>query len=402
MEIRLIYMKKILNITENDLETFYYDQETFDSLDESLVMEDEYFCESNGYKKEYEIKCPKYYHIAIDKAYYGRYVRDLTHCTENDNGETIPKYNLIHIKNMVTNCGKEYTSYYEESCNGYENCRIVPSLSTFRNSCKELFKYVHVKYHCVKDKEIKKPKFAVVMFSNFIEPNSIFENAISEFYQYADIHNYEFFFNKKKYDNDRSTYYMKINSLIEAIIYGLKTGEFNWIFWVDSDVVLTNPNIKLEVFVPDDNDIHLLFSEDHNGLNAGILILRVHSWTLNFLMRVKSFQYFNKGDDLFFVDQTAINNVLVADREERHYMIVPNKWFNIWYYNYKRSPGDFLFHFAGRGYKKTKDSAILRKEVYKSPKLYGGVTNKELRKKVLEYYEENKDVNKRKKLSVQP
>jgi len=78
-------------------------------------------------------------------------------------------------------------------------------------------------------KEIKKPKFAVVMFSNFIEPNSIFENAISEFYQYADIHNYEFFFNKKKYDNDRSTYYMKINSLIEAIIYGLKTGEFNWI-----------------------------------------------------------------------------------------------------------------------------------------------------------------------------
>ncbi|OUM60469.1 glycosyltransferase family 34 protein [Piromyces sp. E2] len=390
---------KILNITENNLDSFYYDYATFNILDQELRMKDEYFCETEGYRKEYEIKCPNYYHIAIDKAFYGRYARDLSHCTENDNGEEIPLSNLIHIKNMVTNCGKEYTSYFKETCNGYENCRIVPSLSFFRNSCRELFKYMYIKYRCVKDKEIKKPNFAITMFANNVKPNSIYENSISEFYQYANINNYSFFLNNKRYDNDRSLYYMKINTIIETMIYGLKTKEFDWVFWVDCDTALSNPNIKLEVFVPTDSDIHLIFAEDKNGLNAGIFLLRVHSWTLNFLMRAKSYQYFNKEEDLYFVDQAAINNALVAGHEERHYIIVPEDWFNTWFDDIK--PNSFVYHFSGRDINKNKESARFRELMNSNPNWCASLTNKKLRKDVLDYYEKNKDVNKRKKLSVQ-
>jgi len=364
-------------------------------------MKDEYFCESEGYRNEYEIKCPFYYHIVIDKAFYGRFARDMTHCTEDHNGEKIKNSNLLHIKNMVTNCGKDYTSYFTESCNGHSTCRVVPSLSFFRDSCIELFKYMYMKYHCEKDEDIKKPNFAITMFANHIEPNSIYENSISEFYQYAAINNYSFLLNNVKYDNDRSLYYMKTNTIIEAITYGLKTKEYDWVFWVDSDVVLSNPNIKLEVFVPTDNDIHLLFSTDHNGLNAGVFLLRVHSWTLNFLMRAKSYQYYNKEEDLYFVDQAALNNALVTDHEELHYMIVPSQWFNSQQFRHPRKKGDLIYHFAGRDTNKNAYSAKFRKQIYSDPTWCRGLTNKQLRETVLEYYENNKDVNKRKKLSIQ-
>ncbi|ORX45581.1 hypothetical protein BCR36DRAFT_585606 [Piromyces finnis] len=409
----------MVNVTDNELENFYYDYETFDSLEDKLAMKDEYFCESQGYENEYEIKCPLYYHIVIDKSFYGRYARDLKHCTEGNDGEKIPKSNLLRIKNMVTKCGSDYTSYFKESCDGHENCRIFPSLSEFRDSCTDIYKYVHIKYHCEKDEEIKKPKFAIAMFANKIESNSIYENAISEFYQYTDIHNYKFFLNRVKYDNERSTFYMKINTLIEVVIQGLKTKACDWVLWVDGDVVLTNPNIKLEAFVPTDNDIHMLFGVDKNGFNAGVILMRVHSWTLNILMRAKSYQYYNKDRDLYYVDQSALNNVLVTDHEERHYMIIPKNWFNKYNFNEVQlvqrdlfnknkvslEPSDFIYHFAGLGDIKDKKANQLRNKVYNilynDPNWSKEFTNKKLREEVLEYYENNKDVNNRQRLKLQ-
>ncbi|ORX45579.1 hypothetical protein BCR36DRAFT_332945 [Piromyces finnis] len=395
----------MVNVTDNELENFYYDYETFDSLEDKLAMKDEYFCESQGYENEYEIKCPLYYHIVIDKSFYGRYARDLKHCTEGYDGEKKSKSNLLRSKNMITKCGRDYTSNIKESCEGHENCKIFPSLSEFRDSCTDIYKYVHIKYHCEKDKKIKKPNFAIAMYADKIKVNSVYENAISEFYQYSDIHNYKFFLNREKYDNERNTYYMKINTLIEVVIQGLKTKAYDWVLWVDSDAVLTNPNIKLEAFVPTDSDIHILFGIDRNGFNAGVILMRVHSWTLNFLMRAKSLQYFKKEKNLFFVDQSAINNVLVGDHEERHYMIIPRNWINR-YVNPNEAiiPKAFIYHLAGRN-EKEKEANELRDKVYNvlstDPKWFREFTNKKLRKEVLQYYEKNKDVNNRKKLEFQ-
>jgi len=67
------------------------------------------------------------------------------------------------------------------------------------------------------------------MFANRIDPNSLFEHSVSEFYQYCKIHGYKFIFNSKRYDDGRDLYYMKLHVLIEAIIKGLKTKEYDWI-----------------------------------------------------------------------------------------------------------------------------------------------------------------------------
>jgi hypothetical protein len=53
---------------------------------------------------------------------------------------------------------------------------------------------MEVSYQYVEDKNaFKKPKRAVVMFTDNPKPDSLYEHSISEFVQYADIHGYSFF-----------------------------------------------------------------------------------------------------------------------------------------------------------------------------------------------------------------
>jgi len=76
---------------------------------------------------------------------------------------------------------------------------------------------------------LKKENIIVVMFSNVIKPNSIYENAISSFYQYSKIHGYEFELNHYRYDTERQVFFMKLNSVIEKIIIGLKERTYDWV-----------------------------------------------------------------------------------------------------------------------------------------------------------------------------
>ncbi|OUM60962.1 glycosyltransferase family 34 protein [Piromyces sp. E2] len=220
------------------------------------------------------------------------------------------------------------------------------------------------------------------MFANKISPNTVYENSISEFYQYCKIHGYKFIFNNKRYNTNRNIFYMKLNVLLDAVIQGLKTEEYNWIFWTDSDVMIANPNIKIESFIPKDDRIHFIAASDRHGLNAGVFMLRVHPWTLDYLNRALSIAYFKK-EVLRFSDQSSLNNVLVEDKEDEHYVIVPQHWFNN--YPNKLKPGDFLFHFAGSR-SKSKSLIELRKKVKSIENYMSSQTNESLRKEVLKYY----------------
>ena len=67
------------------------------------------------------------------------------------------------------------------------------------------------------------------MFSNKIVVNSVYENAISEFYQYSKYYGYKFVLNRYRYDNEREIFYMKLNMLIENLIKCLKEKSYDWI-----------------------------------------------------------------------------------------------------------------------------------------------------------------------------
>ncbi|OUM61502.1 hypothetical protein PIROE2DRAFT_12503 [Piromyces sp. E2] len=67
------------------------------------------------------------------------------------------------------------------------------------------------------------------MFSNAVKPNSIYENAIGAFYQYSKIHGYDLHHYSYRYDVERQIFFMKLNSIIETLIIGLKEKKYDWI-----------------------------------------------------------------------------------------------------------------------------------------------------------------------------
>jgi len=121
---------------------------------------------------------------------------------------------------------------------------------------------------------------------------------------------------------------------------------------VNSDVVIINPNIKLESFLPNDKmkKVHLIAAYDYLGnpkyccgLNTGILFIRVHEWSLNILMRAITYPYYNINSELLLPEQIALNNILIESNETDHYIITPQQWFN----NKHIQKGEFLFHIMG-------------------------------------------------------
>ncbi|KAJ5818383.1 galactosyl transferase GMA12/MNN10 family protein [Penicillium riverlandense] len=137
-----------------------------------------------------------------------------------------------------------------------------------------------------------------------------------------------------------------------------------WLFWFDSDTVLMNLNLPLETFLPPSHlpDVHILLSQDYNGLNNGIFLIRVHPWSVKLLNAVIAYPYLKPDVELHWDDQSALSNILKENEYfGRSTVYCPQRWFN----PYTRSengeepvnkdlpsdmqvhPGDLLVHFPG-------------------------------------------------------
>jgi len=351
------------------------------------------FCSvSNYHTPEYyeghKIDCPVGNVLKIDDVYFGRRAGDKEQCLKDQDGN---KYEEKFI--TVTSeekCELHPVNKIKELCENKRHCYIKPTSGLYGEPCRERSYYMDVTYHCV-EHEKEDPKFAVVMFADNVKEDSIYEHAISQFAQYSDIHNYQFFLDTKVIDPERQIFYMKLYSIMKHLMEGLETKAYDWIFWVDGDVTLVNPNIKLDAFIPpeDQDDIHLVISDDYIGLNAGIFLIRVHPWSLNFLMKACSYTYYNKEKNLPYADQSAMLHVLLDFKEEGHYIAVPQNWFNSYCcssdtYEGHVEKGDFLQHFAGQ-VNKENDVENFRKLVSQDDSWYSR-TNSEMRKTVLKYY----------------
>jgi len=379
--------RNFYEIIRNEDDSFYYDKNKFTKLIKSTPKKTEYLCElDNRFRSEnqkgYYISCPTYYTIKIDKVFYGRYKNDTIHCNINS------KYTK-EILRLKKDCGYQPIKEINEICDGKNYCTIYPLNIFYSNKCKNIKKYLHIDYYCIKKKKIEKEKILIVTFYNGIKPNTIHENAVSEFYQYSNIHGYEFQFNYFNYNPERNVKFMKINTIIEKLIEGLKYKKYDWIVWVDTDIIILNPNLKLETFLPNEkmNKVHIIAADDYirhtknRGLNSGVLFIRVHEWSLNIFMRTISYYYFKTTRIIELQDQPALNNVLIESNEPEHYIIVPAEWFNTRDIN----KGIFLLHLMAYPSQKNKEKKDSLKLIKKRKKWYKN-TNKKIRKKVSEYY----------------
>ncbi|KGO43105.1 Galactosyl transferase [Penicillium expansum] len=132
-----------------------------------------------------------------------------------------------------------------------------------------------------------------------------------------------------------------------------------WLMWVDADSIILNNDMPVEIFLPpsDLKDIHLVATQDQNGLNTGIMFLHVHPWMINFLTETMGYPIYLPQIDLGrSADQESMRRVLnktTGGTDGQGYAdgvsYLPRPWINTyeWDWAYEGKRGDLLVHFPG-------------------------------------------------------
>ena len=116
-----------------------------------------------------------------------------------------------------------------------------------------------------------------------------------------------------------------------------------------------NQEIPLEIFEPpsDFKHINWMAGKDYNGLNAGVFLLRVNTWSLNLLNRVMTYKHYHPNEEYVFEEQTILARLTENDDEfKKESIYVPKSWFNAYFYSLQEvKPGLLLSHFPHPDYK---------------------------------------------------
>ncbi|ROT42538.1 hypothetical protein SODALDRAFT_374852 [Sodiomyces alkalinus F11] len=163
-----------------------------------------------------------------------------------------------------------------------------------------------------------------------------------------------------------------------------KPERLDWILWADADTIILDHCRPISTFLPpelhdDDDDAeaendglpHLLYTNDMLGLNNGVFLLRVSTWSVNLFTAVLGFRFLRPTVDLDYLDQTAMEILIAEDpRFRARALEVPQTWFNAYadpsgpssargyagdgeaqqalkLRDYHARRGDFLAHFPG-------------------------------------------------------
>eukprot|EP00833_Pecoramyces_ruminatium_P008178 jgi/Orpsp1_1/1182210/evm.model.c7180000080341.1 len=141
---------KILENNEEDFNAFYYDKKVLNDLPEIIEKDDVYTCEILRplENKGTILTCPEYYTITIDKAFFGRYAKDVERCQISEKFGKLKEEDLYN----ENDCGVDVINKARKHCEGRVRCNLKSNIRYFPGDCLGFNKYLHIKYHCVKDK----------------------------------------------------------------------------------------------------------------------------------------------------------------------------------------------------------------------------------------------------------
>ena len=184
---------------------------------------------------------------------------------------------------------------------------------------------------------------------------------------YCQKHGYQFHLETTNYVG-RMAYWQKIFSIMRLMAVALQDNSLDWIFWSDSDTLILNDRIRLESFIPPQNDawtkndseVHLLMARDHRGWNNGVFMIRVHPWSLAYLARTYTWPDYHPRFKSF--EQSAMARLYEEFHDVRRHMVrVPMRWFNAYpagHGVYVAKKKDFQVHFPGEGNKAIMHAAV--------------------------------------------
>lgn len=133
---------------------------------------------------------------------------------------------------------------------------------------------------------------------------------------YARRHGYDFIVDYESH-TDRAVIFWKYN-MAERLI---KTGKYDWIWWLDFDTLITNTNIKVTDIieeelrnVTDPDSIDYLTTHDCNGYNSGSFLVRGHERSLKLIHDSFAIHDEAKKKDKHMSEQDATVQLLKDDQ----------------------------------------------------------------------------------------
>ncbi|ORX76094.1 hypothetical protein K493DRAFT_319691 [Basidiobolus meristosporus CBS 931.73] len=132
---------------------------------------------------------------------------------------------------------------------------------------------------------------------------------------------------------------------IKMIKDELAKDEHDWIFWMDTDALIANMDIRLEQFI--DNRYPLIITKDWFCLNAGVFLIKNDDWSRHFMDLVWSELGPNNHEQDWMITILRVHTELKENEKVKY---LPQCSFNSYWMMKKLyemyRPGDFMVHWA--------------------------------------------------------
>lgn len=201
----------------------------------------------------------------------------------------------------------------------------------------------------------RSPRIAIVTF--ITSPKSYVYLSLKNKDHYVRRHGYDLIVDYEAH-TERSVVYWKFD-MIEKII---KSGKYDWIWWLDFDTLFTNTDVKIEDIIEEElrnvtnpEEIDMLVTHDCNGFNGGSFILRGHDRAFNFMRDAWKMDDDWKAKGESINEQDALKHLFDEERNKDKVRVVSQWKMNAFpeeiqcYDEEKRAWEDkmFVIHFAG-------------------------------------------------------
>lgn len=202
---------------------------------------------------------------------------------------------------------------------------------------------------------LKPPRITKV--TSNVNSNDLFESAVATHEAQNDRHGYGLRVLRHRITDGWSSQAAYLLSIMITELEKPKKQRTQWLLWFQPDVVVLNPQIPLEVFLPQEpafDDVHLLAThDDARELDNGVFFLRVNEWSARMLLEVLSMPSDTPGlQESGRKDRFALSEVIRGASYRDNVFYQPRNWYNAYAFSANTSEyrhGDMQLHFHGLG-----------------------------------------------------
>lgn len=138
--------------------------------------------------------------------------------------------------------------------------------------------------------------------------------------RYCDVHNYYPVFAEIRQDKYAPDFGFRKLEVMQLLF-----GDYDIIWSLDCDTLITNHNIPVEKYLTEDKNLYLC--EDVNGINCGSFILKKSGWSLSLLKKCLSY----RGIEGVHCEQDAIN-LFIKNYGDKNIRMLPHPSINSYLY----------------------------------------------------------------------